>query len=380
MAEGSGTAPSHSLKPCFRVANWISPEERRSRQERISPDKSRPGASPVLFASVESSSASAGRRAISQGLQGDDDFAYLLVAFEVPVGVDGLIEGEGPGDLRLEGSIRQAIVYVFLHGFPLRGATQFAEGVAEHADGSTKGSQGEGRGLAREHAIQEYGATVRCGLRECVDVVAADRIDYDAGTFASGDGLHAGDQVLFFRDDDVVGAEGQELILFGGGTGGGDGDASLRLHDLDGREPNGRAGGGDDDEVAGSHFAEGHERAVSGAVLHPNSGTLHRGEGLWNGCENAGGNDGLFRKHRVLVHRKTWNGSEALADEGRIDLGANGDDLSQRLVPNAGGRGHLFQVDAVIVHAFGPVEAHCFHLEQNFTRTSREAWPCISST
>jgi hypothetical protein len=23
----------------------------------------------------------------------------------------------------------------------------------------------------------------------------------------------------------------------------------------------------------------------------------------------------------------------------------------------------------VIIHAFGPVEAHCFHLEQNFTRT-----------
>jgi hypothetical protein len=66
---------------------------------------------PALFAQGESSSASAGGRAPSQGLQGDNDFSDLLVAFEVPVSCDGLIEGEGAGDLRLERSVRQAIVY-----------------------------------------------------------------------------------------------------------------------------------------------------------------------------------------------------------------------------------------------------------------------------
>ena len=81
-------------------------------------------------------------------LQGDNYFSYLLVALEIPVGFDGLIEGEGPSDLRLERSIRQPIADVLLHGFPLRSAAQFAEGVAEHANGSTKDSQGEGSGLA----------------------------------------------------------------------------------------------------------------------------------------------------------------------------------------------------------------------------------------
>ena len=100
----------------------------------------------------------------------------------------------------------------------------------------------------------------------------------------------------------MVGAKGYELILFGRGAGGCDGGASLCLDDLDGGEPNGRAGSGDDDEVAGSHFAEGDERAIGGAVLHPDSGALDRGEGIRNGCENASGNDGLFRKNRVLVH------------------------------------------------------------------------------
>ena len=69
----------------------------------------------------------------------------------------------------------------------------------------------------------------------------------------------------------MIGAKGYELFLFVGGTGGRDGDSSLCLDNLDGREPNGRACSGDDDEVAGSHFAEGHERAICGAVLHPDS-------------------------------------------------------------------------------------------------------------
>src|ERR1039457_3495073 len=164
------------------------------------------------------------RRSLKPRLQGDDNLAYLLIAFEVSVGFDGLIEGESPGDLRLEGSIRQAIVDVLLHGFPLRGATQFAEGVAEHADGSAKDSHGEGRGLAREHAVQVDGATIGRGLRERVDVVAAHRIEDDACTLAAGDRLHTSHQVLIFRDDDVVGAEGHQLTLFGRGTGGRDGD------------------------------------------------------------------------------------------------------------------------------------------------------------
>jgi hypothetical protein len=167
----------------------------------------------------------------------------------------------------------------------------------------------------------------------------------------------------------VVSAEGYEPILFGGGTGGRDGDASLCLDDLNGCEPDGRTGSGDDDEVAGSHFAEGHERAISGAVLHPDSGALDRGERVWNGCENASGNHGLFRKRWIPVHRKTRNGAEAPADESGIDLGTNGDDLSNRLVSEAGGQVRFFHVKAAIVHAFGPVKAHCFHLEQNFLRT-----------
>jgi hypothetical protein len=104
-------------------------------------------------------------------------------------------------------------------------------------------------------------------------------------------------------------------------------------------------------------------RAICGAVLHPDCGALDHGEGIWNGCENASGNDGLFHKHRVLVHRITRNGAKALVDESRIDLGTNGDDLSERLVSEAGGQVHLFHVEAVIIHAFGPVKAHCFHLE-----------------
>ena len=39
------------------------------------------------------------------------------------------------------------------------------------------------------------------------------------------------------------------------------------------------------------------------------------------------------------------------------------------LISETGGQVHLFHVEAVIVHAFGPVKAHCFDLEQNFTRT-----------
>ena len=49
------------------------------------------------MAKDEGSSTSEDGRVQSQGLQGDDDFAYLLVAFEIPVGFDGLIKGEGPG-------------------------------------------------------------------------------------------------------------------------------------------------------------------------------------------------------------------------------------------------------------------------------------------
>src|SRR5450631_41584 len=182
---------------------------------------------------------SAGRGAASQGLQSDDDLAYLLIAFEIPVGFDGSIEGEGPCDLRLEGPIRQAIIDVLLHGFPLRGAAQFAEGVAEHADSSGKGSHGEGRRLAGKHAVQEDGATIGRGLRERVDVVTAHRIEDDARTLAAGDRLHTGHQVLLFRDDDVVGAEGYQLTLFGRGTGGRDGDTALCLDDLDSRKSNG---------------------------------------------------------------------------------------------------------------------------------------------
>ncbi len=110
-------------------------------------------------------------------------------------------------------------------------------------------------------------------------------------------------------------------------------------------------------------------RAIGGAVLHPDSGTLDRGEGAWNGCENASGNDGLFRKHRILVHGITRNGAEALTDESGVDLGTDGDDFSDCLVSEAGGQVHLFHVEAVIVHAFGPVKAHCFDLELNFTWT-----------
>ena len=50
------------------------------------------------------------------------------------------------------------------------------------------------------------------------------------------------------------------------------------------------------------------------------------------------GNDGLFRKHRVLVHRKTRNGAEALAYESGVDLGTNGDDLSDASYPRPEGR------------------------------------------
>ena len=60
---------------------------------------------------------------------------------------------------------------------------------------------------------------------------------------------------------------------------------------------------------------------------------------------------------------------EALADESGIDPGTNGDNLSNSLVSEAGGKVYLFHVEAVIVHAFGPVKAHCFDLELNFTRT-----------
>ena len=70
-----------------------------------------------------SSPSCAGERASSRDLEGDDDLAYLLIALEIPVGFNGLIEGEGPCDLRLKGSIRQAIIDVLLHGFPLRAQT-----------------------------------------------------------------------------------------------------------------------------------------------------------------------------------------------------------------------------------------------------------------
>ena len=86
-------------------------------------------------------------------------------------------------------------------------------------------------------------------------------------------------------------------------------------------------------------------------------------------ARTLGRNDGLFRKHRVLVHGKTRDGAEAFAYESGVDLGTNGDDLSDGLVSEAGGKVHLFHVDAVIVHTFGPVKAHCFDLELNFTRT-----------
>jgi integrase len=41
--------------------------------------------------------------------------------------------------------------------------------------------------------------------------------------------LHTSHQILLFRDDDVVGAEDNQLILFGRGTGGRDGDTALCL-------------------------------------------------------------------------------------------------------------------------------------------------------
>src|ERR1035438_6099140 len=181
------------------------------------------------------------RRSLKPRLQGDDNLAYLLIAFEVSVGFDGLIEGESPGDLRLERSVRQAIVDVFLHSFPLRGATQFVEGVAKHAYSSGKSGHGEGCGLAREHAVQEDGATIGRGLSERVDVIAAYRIEDDACTLAAGDRLHTGHQVLLFRDDDVVGAKGYELLFFGGGPGGRNRDTALCFYDLDRRNSNGRA-------------------------------------------------------------------------------------------------------------------------------------------
>jgi hypothetical protein len=53
----------------------------------------------------------------------------------------------------------------------------------------------------------------------------------------------------------------------------------------------------------------------------------------------------------------------------------NGDDLSERLVSEAGGQVHHFHVQTVIVHTFSPVNAHCFHLKQNFTGTGLALGP-----
>ena len=75
-----------------------------------------------------------------------------------------------------------------------------------------RGDEREGRGLERESAVLDEDGVMGGGADELLDEGAGDGIEDDACAFASGDFPDAGDEVFFRGGDDVIGAEGEELV------------------------------------------------------------------------------------------------------------------------------------------------------------------------
>src|SRR5262249_37001830 len=130
----------------------------------------------------------------------------------------------------------------------------------EGADGVALDAQlfaEQGPGLQREwaeieDAVDEDDALVRRRPRVVVDPGAVDRVEDDARPGAAGDLLHARDVVLAPRVNDGVGGEAPERLDLLGGRGGGDRLRAERVCELDGGDPDGARGGGNDDEIPGA--------------------------------------------------------------------------------------------------------------------------------
>ena len=144
-------------------------------------------------------------------LDSDYDLADLSVGLQVAERLDDLGEGEGLVDAGLEVAGDDVVEDVFsgLLRFDWVGE-DIAQSVA--LDEETLAECGEervGSGFCGQSAIFEDGALSCGGFGERFEAFAANGIEDEACALAGGDLVDAGDEVLFIRDDDVIGAKGE---------------------------------------------------------------------------------------------------------------------------------------------------------------------------
>jgi hypothetical protein len=259
-------------------------------------------------------------------LDGDDDFADLLVGLHVAIGFDDLGKREDLVNAGLEVAGCDLVEDVF---FGLSQGVGFGYDLEERvaADGEGLGEcreEWEDGGFGGQRTVLDDDCAVGSGGGEGFETFASYWVEDNAGTFSTGDLVDACDKIFVVGDDYVVGPEGEEFVFFGGGAGGGDTDGSLGFDKLDGSESYAAAGGGEENEVAFGEVSVVDEGSVCGDVLHPDGGAFFGREVCGVLGEGVGGDDGDFAADAVFVEREAGNSAGGFAEPGGVDVGADG--------------------------------------------------------
>lgn len=263
----------------------------------------------------------------------------------------------------------EAVEDIFLClGQCVRVGCDLHEGIAANGEAfADGGEEREGCGFGGKGAVFDDDSADGGSGCEGFEAFAGYGVEDNAGTFACGDLVDAGDEVFFVGDDDVVSAEGEELGFFGGGAGSGDADDAFSFDELDGGEAYATAGCGEEDEVALGNVSMVDEGTVGGDVLHPDGCAFFGGEACrvlgdrvdWDDCD--------FTTDAVFVESEGWNGAGGFSEPERIDTWADGFDGTGCLVAQLG---REFGGDEILVfaeHDLGAVESDGFDAEANLT-------------